>query len=203
MAALDRRLRQETQGELKRLQSELGITFILVTHDQSEAMALADRIAVMSRGKILQCDAPQRLYNAPANREIAEFFGKTNLLPGRVSECLGRLTQLVLHDGTVLRVPTLPTWNVNDLALVVLRPEHIHLSSQPSVGAVCKRATIIAARFLGEVSEFDIDAQGWGRLHVTRFNSTAERMDCQIGDDVFATINQDALTLIPADSTPA
>ena len=87
LSALDKRLREEMQMELREIQRVVGITFILVTHDQEEAMLLADRVAVMSRGRLLQIDTPRRLYEAPVSREVAEFISNVNLLEGI---CIGR-----------------------------------------------------------------------------------------------------------------
>ena len=84
LAALDRKLRQEMQIELKRLQHEVGLTFVVVTHDQEEAMSMADRIAVMHLGRVLQMASPQELYARPVDHFVAAFIGKMNFLPGRV-----------------------------------------------------------------------------------------------------------------------
>jgi ABC-type Fe3+/spermidine/putrescine transport system ATPase subunit len=85
LAALDRKLRQEMQIELKRLQHEVGLTFVVVTHDQEEAMTMADRIAVMHAGRVLQVATPQELYAAPVDHFVAAFIGKMNFLPGTVA----------------------------------------------------------------------------------------------------------------------
>ena len=82
LSALDLKLRKEMQSELKRLQRETGITFVLVTHDQEEALAMSDRIAVMRGGDVLQVGAPREIYDNPANRFVADFIGESNLLPG-------------------------------------------------------------------------------------------------------------------------
>ena len=82
LSALDYKLRKEMQIELKRLQHETGITFIFVTHDQEEALTMSDRIAVMSKGKILQIGTPRDIYDAPAERFVADFIGETNFLRG-------------------------------------------------------------------------------------------------------------------------
>ena len=82
LSALDLKLRKEMQIELKRLQHETGITFIFVTHDQEEALTMSDRIAVMSKGKVLQVGTPSDIYEAPLNRAVADFIGETNFLEG-------------------------------------------------------------------------------------------------------------------------
>ncbi len=85
LAALDKRLREQTQFELMRIQDEVGITFIVVTHDQEEAMTLATRIGVMNAGKIVQTGTPREIYESPANRFVADFVGSVNLFEGRVT----------------------------------------------------------------------------------------------------------------------
>ena len=87
LAALDKKLREHTQFELANLQYQLGTTFVVVTHDQDEAMTLASRIAVMAEGRIAQVGTPGEVYEYPANRYVANFVGNINLIEGRVSEC--------------------------------------------------------------------------------------------------------------------
>jgi spermidine/putrescine transport system ATP-binding protein len=93
LSALDLKLRKEMQSELKRLQQETGITFVLVTHDQEEALAMSDRIAVMSAGHVLQMGAPREIYDNPANRFVADFIGESNVLPGAL---LGRSADVMI-----------------------------------------------------------------------------------------------------------
>ena len=89
LSALDKKLREQMQGELRRLQRQVGITFILVTHDQEEALIMSDRIAVMFEGSIAQLDSPQRLYRRPVNRKVAEFIGVMNFLEAKVATVNG------------------------------------------------------------------------------------------------------------------
>ncbi|WP_284943657.1 ABC transporter ATP-binding protein [Acidisoma cladoniae] len=93
LSALDLKLRKEMQFELKRLQRETGITFILVTHDQEEALAMSDRLAVMNTGRVQQVGTPEEIYDRPANRFVADFIGEANLIPGAV---LGRNADVVI-----------------------------------------------------------------------------------------------------------
>jgi len=104
MAALDRKLREETQFELTALQRRLGLTFMIVTHDQDEAMALADRMAVMREGRIVQIGAPREVYERPATREVAEFIGEVNLIPRDGGGWLAvRPEKIVLHRAAPAR----------------------------------------------------------------------------------------------------
>src|SRR6187431_1881500 len=106
LGALDLKLREQMQEELKRIQSEIGITFIFVTHDQEEAMTMSDRIAVMRNGHIEQLGPPEELYERPTTDFVAGFLGVSNLLDADVGGRDGQFTALRLADGTVLRAPS-------------------------------------------------------------------------------------------------
>jgi spermidine/putrescine transport system ATP-binding protein len=106
LGALDLKLRKQMQLELKRIQRDVGITFIYVTHDQEEAMTMSDRIAVMSAGKMEQVGAPQDVYELPATEFVAGFLGASNLLDGEVEATDGAMTQIRLVDGPIVRLPT-------------------------------------------------------------------------------------------------
>ena len=99
LGALDLKLRQEMQLELKKLQRDVGISFVFVTHDQEEALTMSDRIAVMHEGKLLQVASPEEIYESPANRFVADFIGRTNLLDGTTSDN----ETVVLSNGTSIR----------------------------------------------------------------------------------------------------
>ena len=127
-AALDRNLRLDMQIEVKRLQRQLGLTTILVTHDQDEAMSVADRIAVMNKGKVEQFDTPVAIYDRPRTLFVNGFIGTTNLLPGKVTAVVGDTATVALDAGVSLRMPA--TQGIGPGALVVLsvRPEQLVLS---------------------------------------------------------------------------
>jgi spermidine/putrescine transport system ATP-binding protein len=128
LGALDLKLRQEMQLELKRLQRELKITFLYVTHDQEEALKMSDRLAVMQGGRVLQVGSPQEIYERPASRFVADFIGESNVLEGRVVHTagsravvqIGPLTTNVLSDSPL---------QINQRVTLALRPERIQLCS--------------------------------------------------------------------------
>jgi spermidine/putrescine transport system ATP-binding protein len=122
LSALDLKLRKEMQFELKRLQRETGITFILVTHDQEEALAMSDRLAVMNTGRIQQIGTPEEIYDDPANRFVADFIGEANLIPGAA---LGRNAQVV----------------------IAVRPERVAIAPPGTVARL--RGIVESATFLG------------------------------------------------------
>ena len=136
LSALDKKLREQTQFELMNIQYQVGITFIFVTHDQDEAMALSSRIAVMNRGQVVQVGTPSEIYEFPRSRFVADFVGTTNLFECRV---VGTEAGIVaLHSGEMdcaLLVDGAGSHAPGDQAWVSLRPEKIRLSKQPPAGA--------------------------------------------------------------------
>ena len=126
LGALDLKLRKQMQIELKRIQSEIGITFIFVTHDQEEAMTMSDRIAVMRQGRIEQLGAPEELYERPATEFVAGFLGVSNLLDGEVASRDDRYADVRLADGTMLRAPA-SALNGETKVRLGVRPEKLRV----------------------------------------------------------------------------
>ncbi|NDV02411.1 ABC transporter ATP-binding protein [Pseudoroseicyclus tamaricis] len=169
LSALDKKLREEMQLELRAMQRTLGITFVFVTHDQEEAMTLSDRIAIVSAGRILQIGSPQDLYERPAGREVAEFLGSMNLLPVTVSGPasvdagpLGPLSAPVkgLPDGTP--------------AQLALRPERLSLVEGEGPAGNRLSGAVAEAVYLGDRIHYLVDIPGLARpLRVVAPNSVA------------------------------
>lgn len=151
LSALDANLRKEMQGELKALQRELGITFLFVTHDQDEAMALSDRIALLRDGALEQVASPREIYARPATRYTAQFVGQTNLLEAEVRDG-------VASCGSLNWPATLPAGKF----VFSLRPEAIHLTSQaaPTPYAVRFRGRINQQVFAGSTENLEVDCAG-------------------------------------------
>jgi ABC-type sugar transport system ATPase subunit len=143
LSNLDARLREEVRANIKKLASQLGITVLYVTHDQVEAMVLADRIAVMANGEILQIGGPFELYRAPANSMVAEFFGSINWLRGRMVDAGSVETEI----GTLV-IAAARQYEGN--VVVGVRPEDIKLA--PSSTALENRleGTVLGTTFLGD-----------------------------------------------------
>lgn len=130
LGALDLKLRKTMQFELKSMQRRIGITFVFVTHDQEEAMTMADRIAVMDGGKILQIGTPREIYEHPVNRFVADFIGDTNFLEGTLLETIGDRGRVKLVQGSVVSAPfTHHTPMPGEVATVAIRPERIRLEA--------------------------------------------------------------------------
>ncbi len=164
LGALDLKLRKQMQLELKGIQHDVGITFIHVTHDQEEAMTMADRIAVMNHGRIEQLGTPTELYETPATAFVASFLGVSNLIPGTVS---GSDTVL-LRGGPEVRVrPDALAGRTGSVA-VGIRPEKIELGDrQPNT----LDGTVVEEAYVGVATQYIVDT-GCGRLTVYRQNAT-------------------------------
>jgi putrescine transport system ATP-binding protein len=135
LSALDKKLREQTQFELMNIQSQVGITFVFVTHDQDEAMALSTRIAVMNRGQVIQVGTPSEIYEFPQSRFVADFVGTTNLFEGTVIGTEpGHLIIQCAETGCDLIVDELGRFSPGQRVWVALRPEKIRLSKQPVSG---------------------------------------------------------------------
>ena len=154
LSALDLKLRKEMQGELKRLQHETGITFVFVTHDQEEALTMSDRIAVMSKGRILQIGTPREIYTRPANRFVADFIGETNFLPATLgpegAEIAGGV-RVALDPGTRRGAATL-----------AIRPEHVRLLPEGTAGAI--PAQVAGVVYMGTDSHLHLELAAGGTM---------------------------------------
>ncbi len=202
LSALDKKLREKTQFELMDLQYQLGITFIVVTHDQDEAMALASRIAVMDRGKVLQVGTPSQIYEFPNSRFVADFVGTTNLFEGTVSACEpGLITVQCRETGGDLLVDDIGRFSVGQRVWVALRPEKIRLSKQPIGAARVNqlRGTVWELGYLGNRSTYQIKT-ATGKL-VTVFSQNERRTSewsIDWSDEVFVSWGADAAILLEA-----
>jgi putative spermidine/putrescine transport system ATP-binding protein len=136
-AALDKDLRLDMQIEIKKLQKLTGVTTVIVTHDQEEALALADRVAVMSRGRIEQFGSPAEIYDNPATLFVSRFVGTTNLLAGRVTRIVGDEAEIVLDCGPAVRATIVDLPQGTSRALVSIRPHHLRIA-EPSANDTIK-----------------------------------------------------------------
>ena len=129
LGALDLKLRKAMQIELKNIQKQVGITFIYVTHDQEEALTMSDRIAVMNRGKVLQIDIPERIYEHPSNRFVADFIGETNFMNGKVLEVVGERVKVEIEGKFPINAIYGGKIKTNDRITLAVRPEKLVLET--------------------------------------------------------------------------
>lgn len=160
LGALDKKLREQMQFELRDLQRKLGITFVFVTHDQEEALTMSDRIAVMSDGQILELGTPSELYARPKTRFVADFLGAMNFMKGTIRRHDG--TSLVIETkrfGTIRAASTRQAFSDGESVTVGLRPENIRMHSrQPEGLEICVEGSIRNAAFLGDRTHFQVSA---------------------------------------------
>lgn len=176
LGALDKKLREETQFELINIQDELGVTFVVVTHDQEEAMTLASRIGVMNHGVIVQTDEPQDVYEYPNSRFVAEFIGSVNLFEGQVTVdepdtvCVTSPeagAELCVNHG----ISCAPNQDVH----VAVRPEKIRVTeNRPDQKYNCVQGTILDIAYMGSLSVFKVKLASGKEVRVTQPNTNRE-----------------------------
>ena len=195
LAALDAKLKESVQIELINLQKEIGITFVYVTHDQGEALALSHRIAVMNQARVEQVDEPPRIYGFPKNRFVADFIGQCNLLEGRVQSCQhDRMTLELAGIGTVSAV------NLDDDApglagVLALRPEKVAIGRNLPDGPDINRFSgkVQDWLYLGDVTVYIVQLEGGQRVEALLPNSAAGRAKFfEDGDEVQVSWRFDA-----------
>jgi putrescine transport system ATP-binding protein len=202
LSALDKKLREQTQFELMDLQYKVGITFVVVTHDQDEAMALATRIAVMDHGRVAQVGTPGEIYEFPRSRFVADFVGTTNLFEGTVSSCEPGLIRVQCDEtGCELLVDDGGSFPVGQRVWVALRPEKVRLAKEPSNGPRTNqlRGVVWELGYLGNRSTYRIKTAS-GKL-VTVFAQNERRTSEAVidwSDDVFVSWSADAAVLLQA-----
>ncbi len=171
LAALDRKLRREMQIELQNLQRNVGITFVLVTHDQEEALSMSDRVCIMREGEIVQVGSPRELYDNPINRYVADFVGKSNFFDGVVESSGADRQAIKLDNGLALELDSPAkggTRAIGDRVTISVRPEQIVLSRDasrlPDDAAAVIEATIRNRIFLGEHTEYLLHEDAFGEF---------------------------------------
>ena len=204
LGALDKKLREEMQLELRALQESVGITFIFVTHDQEEALTLSDRIAVMARGQTLQIASPKELYNDPASVEVADFIGQMNFVDATVLEmrdgmarldtnCLGKLSTATTKDYV----------QAGNKIVVAVRPEQLSLSATPREGRQGAKGTMKTSAYLGDRSHLYVAVEGREQaLAVSAQEGETSISALERGSDVYVSWPDEALILLPPQTVP-
>jgi spermidine/putrescine transport system ATP-binding protein len=175
LGALDVKLRRHMQRELKRIQAELGTTFVYVTHDQEEALAMSDRIAVMNRGRVEQIGAPREIYERPNSAFVADFIGSLNTIEVRVDEVVGGFAVMRLDDGDRIVVPT-PGAKAGDTFRAAVRPERIHVNATAADGGSQLHGTIGELVYLGMYTQVGVDTPA-GRVFSHRLADEVDHLE--------------------------
>jgi iron(III) transport system ATP-binding protein len=192
LSNLDAKLRESLRYELKRLQRELGITSVYVTHDQIEALALSSHIAVMRDGDIVQLGKPREVYENPSNKFVAEFIGTSNFLPGKVVARDGEHVDVETEAGRV-RLESSAQVPAGEGIIAAIRPECLSLATIPSGNQVNEwRGTVTNRAFLGDAVDHILQV-GQAELRV-RGNPS---LSIEPGTEVFVTVHPSKVTLVP------
>jgi len=202
LAALDKKLREETQFELMDIQHELGMTFVVVTHDQEEAMTMADRIAVMDQGRIVQVATPAEIYEQPKTRFVAEFVGDVNILDGQV---MGRQDGLWQVSSVASPLPLAiddpdEVLQTGQAVAIAVRPEKMLITREAPAGNVNVISGLVwDIGYLGDWTVYRVKLVGGAVLRVTRANNARYVENPLDWDEqVFLSFAPDAAVILPA-----
>ena len=194
LSALDYKLRKDMQIELKRLQNETGITFIYVTHDQEEALTMSDRIAVMSKGKILQIGSPRDIYDRPSVRFVANFIGETNFLEGEVAGVEGSVAKVKLAGGATIAAGLPEGLKPQGRATVVVRPEHADLVKPGDEADLWGKLENIV--YFGTDTHYYVKLDGGGTFIIRQQNSHGGGSGHAVGNAVGVALEPNSAQLV-------
>jgi spermidine/putrescine transport system ATP-binding protein len=202
LGALDLKLRHAMQFELKRIQREVGITFVYVTHDQEEALTMSDRIAVMNAGNVEQIGTPTEIYDAPATVFVANFIGQANLWSGRQNKLEGDLAEVSVLGTTLMARPGTTRIEPGGHATLMVRPERVKVSMDAPAGDVVSvRATVTDLTFQGPVVRLSLTAPD-GSPVIAHVGPEQELPLLRPGDAVYVCWSPDASLVLPAADIP-
>lgn len=184
LSNLDAKIREKMRLEISLLLKRLGMTAIYVTHDQSEALAMADRIAVMDDGVIRQVGTPIEIYESPAGEFVADFIGDSNCLVGEITETVPPLATFVSSQGLKLRVPIKQGWKAGEKHKVFLRPEKLRLSPTPPTDPNSFQGIVKHITYMGPSIRYLLEVEGLCELRVDEQN-LAQKPSFERGDRVY------------------
>lgn len=195
LSNLDAKLRLEMRDAIREIQKQIGITTVYVTHDQEEALAISDRIAVMNRGDIQQIESPENIYLRPYNTFVADFIGHSDHINGKVIGKNGAATVIRLEPGLTIEVEKVKPLQKDTDILVYVRPEEFIFTSKDRG----MKGTVTVKRFLGKYINYFIDLGIGEPIEVTADTSSAERI-YEPGETVYLTVNVKRINLFDKDT---
>jgi ABC-type Fe3+/spermidine/putrescine transport system ATPase subunit len=200
LSNLDAKIRIQVRAEIRKLQKELGITTVYVTHDQEEALTLSDRIAVFNKGKVLQVGPPKVLYERPQNRFVADFIGINNLADGTVEavDAPQRWLRLKTGFGELAAVMD-ERFRPGDRCVVSIRPENAALDGEPAPGRNLVKGRIVFAAYLGNTLRYDVDL-GQGVLFKVDIRDPWHHEQRPLGTPVSVSFEATSTVAMPAES---
>jgi putrescine transport system ATP-binding protein len=199
LGALDKKLREETQFELMDLQQSLGLTFVVVTHDQEEAMTMADRIAVMSHGKVVQVATPAEIYEAPNSRFVADFIGDVNIFDGKVSSASNGIVEIAVDSGFSVKVAASEKPANGAPAGFAIRPEKMRVGRTPpaNAGINSAKGELWDIGYLGDMTVFHVKLDNGKVVKASSLNAQRSVEDPFTYDqEVWVSFDEDAGVLL-------
>jgi iron(III) transport system ATP-binding protein len=195
LSALDARVRISLRIEIKHLQNQLGVTTVFVTHDQEEALVMADRIVVMDQGTIEQVGHAEDIYRLPSSPFVANFVGMMNFIPARIAES----PNLVKVGSIELECTTPEGINTGSPVTVAIRPEEIRISANDSQGKNVNRAKVIESEFLGSFYRLtcQLDDEDHTQLLVEVSNNLMEELSIEVGSDLYIHLPAEIIRVYP------
>ena len=195
LSALDFKLRKTMRLELKKLQRDTGITFIFVTHDQEEALAMSDRVAVMHAGSMCQIGAPSEIYEFPANRFVADFIGETNFLVGEATSSDG-VTCITLRDGSTIMTASAVNSSSGQVAAAI-RPERMRLHAADTAAENSILGNIDEIIYQGSTTRYELLLTSGDRVAVLEANSHNEKARFMRGKNARVQLLRESLWVLP------
>jgi len=198
LSALDANLVVRMQGVLSRLQKDLGITFIYVTHSQSEAFAMADRVVIMSQGKIEQVGAPLEVYRKPASRFVAEFVGSNNIFSGKVQSVAANAVNIETTLGQMsAESEEGASLNVGDKVEVVISADNFEIASSMNEEKSVIQCSVVSEEFIGTVVSLLLETEGGVELKIQKQQREIAELDLHVGAELWINWLPDAVYLLP------
>ena len=197
LSALDLKLRQAMREELKAIQKQTGITFVFVTHDQEEALAMSDRIAVMSNGEVQQIGSPREIYNQPNNHFVANFIGEANILNVEAAASKGKKATLTFGKMKIGQIELASKPDSKTSLSVMVRPEHLtvtHASTKKPTSALVGKVHDIS--YLGTDTQINIHLPDKTELVARMQNAAGSAGSIDVGDNVHISFPENAMTVL-------
>ena len=194
LSALDYKLRQDMQIELKRLQHETGITFIFVTHDQEEALTMSDRMAVMNAGQVLQVGSPSDIYNFPTQRFVAEFIGDSNFLEGTVTERTETHIRVQYSPAYSVSLPATDSVRQGTQVTVAVRPEQVALTLSDNEATLYGKIQNMV--YFGTHTHYVVELENGQLFTVHQQNLSGHEIQYEVGCSVGVILNQSTMQVL-------
>jgi putative spermidine/putrescine transport system ATP-binding protein/spermidine/putrescine transport system ATP-binding protein len=187
--------------EIKRIQKEINVTTIFVTHDQTEALAMADRVVIMNEGRIEQIGTPSEVYYNPVSKFVSDFIGEMNFIPGRINGADGEMPTLKLPNGDRLDLPGVKVGELSGDVVLAIRPEKIFVRREEDLDAnkLLMEAKLIDVVFMGQLLRFQVEYAG-NILMVDDFGGVNRVMRYKGAEKVFMQVDPKDCMLMPDDA---